>query len=152
MKSNEYIVSLSPYVSNEFRTFLHRYQNITFEPPNHKTNKMTCAPIEDSDQPGHPQLSIERTANTLIRLGGCPSWSESSLGAQIILLVLSWGGSFICVFGQSNHETAKSDELSFTPKGNLLNFVRSCVRNKKTDGRTTGKLDSFKWFKSFFCC
>ena len=34
-----------------------------------------------------------RTAKTLIRLGGCPGWSESSLGAQVILLVLSWGGS-----------------------------------------------------------
>ena len=36
-----------------------------------------------------------RTAKTLIRLGGCPGWSESSLGAQIILLVLSWGGSVV---------------------------------------------------------
>ena len=35
------------------------------------------------------QLPIERIAKTLIR----PGWSESSLGAQIILLVLSWGGS-----------------------------------------------------------
>ena len=32
-------------------------------------------------------------AKTLIRLGGCPGWSESSLGTQIILLVLSWGSS-----------------------------------------------------------
>ena len=40
-----------------------------------------------------PQLPIERTAKTLIRLGGCPGWSESSLGAKTILLVLSWGGS-----------------------------------------------------------
>ena len=31
---------------------------------------------------------------TLIRLGGCPGWTESSLGAHIILLVLSWGGSY----------------------------------------------------------
>ena len=29
-----------------------------------------------------PWLPIERTAKTLIRLGGCPGWSESSLGAQ----------------------------------------------------------------------
>ena len=29
-----------------------------------------------------PLLPIERTAKTLIRLGGCPGWSESSLGAQ----------------------------------------------------------------------
>ena len=29
-----------------------------------------------------PYLPIERTTKTLIRLGGCPGWSESSLGAQ----------------------------------------------------------------------
>ena len=34
------------------------------------------------------------TAKTLIRLGRCPGWSESSLGTMAILLVLSWGGSF----------------------------------------------------------
>ena len=33
-----------------------------------------------------------RTAKTLIRLGECPGWSESLLGAHAILLVLSWGG------------------------------------------------------------
>ena len=43
-----------------------------------KTNKMACAPSEDSDQSGQyeealgPWLSLERTAKTLIRLGGCP--------------------------------------------------------------------------------
>ena len=36
---------------------------------------------------------VRRTAKTLIRLGGCPGWSVSSLGAHAILLVLSWGGS-----------------------------------------------------------
>ena len=29
-----------------------------------------------------PQLPIERTAKALIRLGGCPGWSESSPGTQ----------------------------------------------------------------------
>ena len=29
-----------------------------------------------------PELPNERTAKTLIRLGGCPGWSESSLGAE----------------------------------------------------------------------
>ena len=37
---------------------------------------------------------------TLIRLGGCPGWSESSLGAQVTLLVLSCGGSDIKGEGQ----------------------------------------------------
>ena len=29
-----------------------------FEPPQNKTNKMACAPSEDSDQPGHPPSLI----------------------------------------------------------------------------------------------
>ena len=64
-----------------------------------------CAPSEDSDQPGHPPSLISvfdvrfmgffmRTAKILIRLGGCPGWSESSLGAHAALLVLSRGGSY----------------------------------------------------------
>ena len=71
---------------------------------------MACAPSEDSDQPGHPPSLIrvfavrmkkawvlppERTAKTVIRLGGCPGWSKSSVGAQSFLLVLSRGGSYI---------------------------------------------------------
>ena len=61
---------------------------ITIEPPHDKTNKMACAPSEDSDQPRHPpslislrcphekglgpELPIEHTVKPLIRLGGCP--------------------------------------------------------------------------------
>ena len=64
-----------------------------FEPPRDKTNKMACAPREDSGQPGHlpslirvccapkaflrTQAFFMRTAKTLIRLGGNPGWSES---------------------------------------------------------------------------
>ena len=60
----------------------------TYEPPHDKTNKMTCAPSENSDQPGHPLSLIRiitvcmKKAKTLIRLGGCPGWSESSPYAQ----------------------------------------------------------------------
>ena len=46
-----------------------------------------------------PKLPIERTAKTLIRLGGCPGWSESSLGAHVILFVLSCCGSFDFISG-----------------------------------------------------
>ena len=31
---------------------------LTFEPPHDKTNKMACAPSEDSDQPGYPPSLI----------------------------------------------------------------------------------------------
>ena len=54
--------------------------NPSYEPQHYKINKMTCAPSEDSDQPGHPpsqwelrtQCVFMRTAKSLIRLGGCP--------------------------------------------------------------------------------
>ena len=36
-----------------------------------------------------------QTVKTLIRLGRCPDWSESSLGAHAISWVLSWCGSFV---------------------------------------------------------
>ena len=49
-----------------------------------------------------PQLPMERTANTLFRLGGCPGWSEFSLGAQVSLLVLSCGGCFSVFLFQDN--------------------------------------------------
>ena len=72
---------------------------------------MTCTPSEDSDQLGHPPSLIRvfavrsmgklstrgffmRTAKTLIRLDGCPGWSESSLGAYVILLILWCCGSY----------------------------------------------------------
>ena len=42
-----------------------------------------------------PWLSLEHKAKTLIRLGRCPVWLESSLGTQVILLVMSCSGSFV---------------------------------------------------------
>ena len=47
-------------------------------------------------------LTIERTAKALVRLGGYPGWSESWLGAHVILLVLSWDGSFIVIIVDDN--------------------------------------------------
>ena len=50
---------------------------------------LRCPPEESLG----PYLPIERTAKTLIRLGGCPGWSESSLGPQSFYWFLSWVGS-----------------------------------------------------------
>ena len=79
-----------------------------------QTNQMTSAPSEDSDQPGHPSSLIRiftvcmqkqwvlsypwGAQRRLIRLDG-PGWSESWLGAEVILLVLSCVGSNISPFG-----------------------------------------------------
>ena len=57
-----------------------------FEPWYDKTNTMTCALWSESSLSAWrslgPQLHTERTAKTLIRLGGCPGWFEASLGAH----------------------------------------------------------------------
>ena len=59
-----------------------------------------------------PLLHTERTAKTLIKLGGCPGWSESSLGAHVILLVLSWGGS--------NEERRRDENRASMRNGRVL--------------------------------
>ena len=46
-------------------------------------------PHEETRVLSFPLSALRR----LIRLGGCPGWSEPSLGSQVILLVLSCGGS-----------------------------------------------------------
>ena len=79
---------------------------------NTQNNKMACAPSKDSDQPGHPPPpSLIRvfavrmkkawvlsyplsTQRRLIRLGVCPRSTWVFTGRTVILLVLSWGGSY----------------------------------------------------------
>ena len=39
-------------------SYLERHNELPYEPPHDKTNKMTCAPSADSDQPGHPPSLI----------------------------------------------------------------------------------------------
>ena len=97
------------------------------EPPHDKTNKMVCAPSEDSDPPSLIRVFAVRMKKAwilsyplsaqrrLIRLGGCPGWSESSLGAQ----------SFVCfVMRRLNiiHRTTTTFKVSI-----LLNI---CLASK----------------------
>ena len=102
-------------------TFMYSCQSLCcsltqwFEPPHDKTNKMTCAPREGSDQPGHPPSLMP----SLIRVfamrskdsqgpkaslcGQQTNWSDwmdaqadlSLCWEHIILLVLSFCGSVI---------------------------------------------------------
>ena len=67
----------------------------TYEPQHYKTNKMICAPSEDSDQPVWPFFAVRTMGadDTMILhagLGGRPGYSESLLGAEVILLVYSY--------------------------------------------------------------
>ena len=68
--------SLLIRMSRNFLTILLEFYTSSWrwnKPKHDKTNKVACAPSADSDQPGMPS----------------PGWSESPLGAQFILLVLS---------------------------------------------------------------
>ena len=55
----------------------HLFQSMQFELPHDKTNKMTCAPSEDSNQPDQSLLCVQWVAKdlliakSLIRLSGC---------------------------------------------------------------------------------
>ena len=67
-----------------------------YEPQHDKTNKMTCVQAsEDSDQLYTHWVAKDpmflHAVKTLIRLGGCPGWSESSLGAHhFVAFVVLW--------------------------------------------------------------
>ena len=88
------------------------------EPQHDKTNKMTCTQqqliILDICQvwsvfavnfmgSSAPKASLYGQWKSLIKLGGCPGWSESSLGAQVILLVLSCSGSYFYSYKATKH-------------------------------------------------
>ena len=85
------------------------------EPPHDKTNNVAVRLLKTQISLGclheeslGPKLPIEHTAKTLIRLGGCLGWSESSLGthsfcwfcyevAQIVLLLLPVNQADACL-------------------------------------------------------
>ena len=73
-------------------------QTKRFEPPHDKTNKLICAPSEDSSQSGHPP-SLTRVVAVRMKKHWALSHPLSALWRlwsdwAIILLVLPWVGSF----------------------------------------------------------
>ena len=70
MKNGDrFLVALTPYliyfhipltlwVRASFGHHARKPRSTACEPPHDKTNKMTCAPSEDSDQPGRPPSLI----------------------------------------------------------------------------------------------
>ena len=86
------------YHKSSARTRLRRVQERRYEPWRDKTNKMSVRPAKTQTslgiRPVWPESSLSAWRNLgslathrvhseiLIRLSGCPGWSESSLGAQ----------------------------------------------------------------------
>ena len=85
------------------------------EPPHDKTNEMTCAQTDQSlrcppEETTDPWLPIVRTPKTLIRLGRCTSWSESSVGARhFVGFVMRWLTFFMKQQMIPRHKEKKSE-------------------------------------------
>ena len=87
-----------------------------YELKHDKTNKMMCTQKTQINLGIHPvrtvftvffgwlrtQCFFMQTAKNLIRLGECLGWSESSLGAWVILLVLACFGPYCSYVGFIN--------------------------------------------------
>ena len=115
-------------------------QQLINEPPHDKTNKIACAPSEESDQPGHPPSLIRvfavrmkktwvygyplSTQRRLIRLGIC-----HFVGFVIRPLnCLCWGHMPFCRFcnGLTHIWTASSEFDTFS-LGEQRRFRRACA-------------------------
>ena len=77
--------SIARFVVLQMRIYNH-LQGLN-EAPHDKTNKMACAPIEDSDQPGHPPSLIRVFSARTKKAWVLASWVLA--GHTVILLVLS---------------------------------------------------------------
>ena len=79
----------------EFRTFL-LHGSLLYEPPYDQTNKMTSAPSEDSDQPGHPS-SLTRVFAVRIKKTLGPQLPIVMADA-LVDLILHWVRWSFCLF------------------------------------------------------
>ena len=60
-----------------------------------------------------PKLPTERTAKTLIRLSGCPGWSESSLGAQSLCWFCHVAAHTVCANSEGSVEIVHMRRLAW---------------------------------------
>ena len=73
-----------------------------------QSDQSLCCPHEESLG---PWLSIERTAKTLIRLGGCPGWSESLLGAHSFCWIYHVAARLMIWFNDANYHNLRPISL-----------------------------------------
>ena len=93
-----------------------------------------------------------RTAKTLIRLGRCPGWYESSLGAHSILLVLSWSGSVLLIMCNVSlcltDFLLRSTNLIKSPVSfpiiSIVKLKKKKKKKKKYESMTLGKFNIYR--------
>ena len=87
-----------------------------------------------------------RTAKTLIWLGGCPGWSESSLGAHAILLVMLCGSSTVEGSNRCQAKLRSSELLPF--RALLLYYHTGCFSKVDLPIRLCDRLVSTEWISA----
>ena len=92
-------------ISDLDKAHLCHYANNKYEPLHDKTNKMTCALSEDSDQPGL-----------------CPVWSESSLGTQWV----PKDPGFLHADSEDSDQTGRMPRLIWVFAGRTCHYVGFC--------------------------
>ena len=70
----------------------------TYEPQHYKTNKMTCAPSEDSDQPGHPPSQWVAEDPVFLHADSEDRSDWADVQAD---LSLRWAQRSFCCFGRT---------------------------------------------------
>ena len=86
------------------RCYLKTFQFIkTFEPSQDKTNKMTCAPSEASDQPGHPPslIGVFTVHSTVVKgplFLHADSEGSDQTGRMLRLICRCWAHRSFCSF------------------------------------------------------
>ena len=121
------------------------------EPPHNKTNKMIFAPslirVRSMGNWGPKVSSCGQ--RRLISPGRCPGWSEYSLGAQTILLVLSWGGSLRFSPGAVARSEASSLGMQAAPS--LIPTSSTFFRGDLVMKTFLRPFSLFRWFKKSSC-
>ena len=101
-----------------------------------------------------PLLPIERTAKTLIRLGGCPGWFESSLGVHSLRWFCHVAAHILSIIhldrttGWNKYSDTREDNPRFEKKKRKKKRKKKKKKNKqtkkqqqhKTKKQTTNKL------------
>ena len=101
--SSESFPSSPSNSSRAFKPNLALFWNIEFELPHDKSNKMNCAPSEDSDQPGHPPSLTESSLSAWSKPGSlAPHWAHKEDSDQTVRMhKLNWvftghTSNFVC--------------------------------------------------------
>ena len=105
--------------------------SITIEPSHDKTNKVACAPSEDSDQPGHPS-SLMRVFAWVFAIHWAHSEDSDQTGRMprlmliwvfagrtVSLLGLSWDGSIYTISGSPWTEILSNEVIFFQEKQDI---------------------------------